>query len=90
MLPVDLYRSDATRFLPENDDLRCPFTAINGFGEAAVQGILDARNPANPFLSVEDLRLRAHLGVSTLDMLRQQGAFEGLPLTSQVDLFSLL
>ncbi|MCL1854603.1 MAG: PolC-type DNA polymerase III [Clostridia bacterium] len=90
MLPVDLYRSDAMRFLPENGDLRCPFTAVSGFGEAAVQGIVEARNPAKPFLSVEDLRLRARLGASTLDMLRQQGALAELPETSQVDLFSLL
>ena len=88
MLPVDLYKSDASRFLPENGDLRCPFTAVNGFGEAALQGIISARDPAKPFLSVEDLRIRAHLGASTLDMLRQQGALEGLPETSQVDLFS--
>ncbi len=90
MLPVDLYQSDAFRFLPENGDLRCPFTAIGGFGEAAVQGILESRDPQKPYLSVEDLRRRARLGASTVDMLRGQGALEGLPETSQVDLFSFL
>ena len=90
MLPVDLYKSDTTRFLPENGNLRCPFTAISGLGEAAVQGLLNARDPAKPFLSVEDVQQRARLGISMLDMLRQQGAFAGLPETSQLDLFSLL
>lgn len=90
MLPVDLYMSHGSRFLPEDGALRCPFTSINGFGEAAVQGILETRDPQKPYLSVEDLRLRARLGASTIDMLRQQGALEGLPETSQVDLFSFL
>jgi len=90
MLPVDIMRSHKTRFLPEGNALRCPFTAISGFPEAAAQGMIDARNPERPFLSVEDLRLRARAGVSAIDMLRQQGALEGLPETSQVDIFSLL
>lgn len=90
MLPVDLYKSHANRFLPEEGNLRCPFTSVNGFGEAAVQGILETRDPGKPYLSVEDLRLRARLGVSAIDMLHQQGALEGLPPTSQVDLFSFL
>lgn len=89
MLPVHLYKSDKTRFLPEGNDLRCPFTAVGGFGEAAAQGILESRNPEKPYISVEDLRVRARVGQAVTDMLRQQGALEGLPETSQVDLFSL-
>ena len=90
MLPVDLYRSDATRFLPEGSDLRCPFTAINGLGEAAIQGLLDTRDLAKPYISVEDLQARAHVGGSVVEMLRAQGALEGLPETSQVDFFSMM
>lgn len=87
LLPVDLYHSDKKRFLPEDGNLRAPFTSINGFAEAAADGIIAARS--DPFLSVEDVRVRAHVGVSVIDMLRAQGALEGLPETSQVDLFSL-
>ena len=90
MLPVDLYKSDARRFLPEGADLRCPFTSINGFGEQPAQSIVDSRDPDRPFISVEDLRQRARLGQSVVDMLRKQGALDGLPETSQVDFFSLL
>ena len=70
--------------------MRCPFTAINGFGESAVTGILESRDPKRPYISVEDLRARARVGVSIVEMLRGQGALEGLPETSQVDLFSLI
>ncbi len=88
LLPADLYKSDPRRFLPEGEDLRCPFLAINGFPEVAAEGIVQARGTA--FLSVEDLRVRAHLGTSVTDMLRAQGALEGMPETSQVDMFSIL
>jgi len=88
LLPVNLYHSDPRRFLPENGDLRCPFLSLNGFPEAAADAIVEARG--TEFLSVEDLRLRAHLGTSITDMLRTQGALEGLPETSQVDMFSIL
>ena len=90
MLPVDLYKSDPKRFLIEDGNLRCPFTAINGFGESAVEGIIASRDPNRPYISIEDLQNRAHIGQSIVEMLRGQGALEGLPETSQVDLFSLL
>ena len=44
----------------------------------------------SPYISIEDLQNRAHIGQSIVEMLRGQGALEGLPETSQVDLFSLL
>ncbi|MDD6041366.1 MAG: PolC-type DNA polymerase III [Clostridia bacterium] len=90
MLPVDLYRSDLKNFLIEGDDLRCPFTSISGFPEAAAQGIIDTRDASRPYISVEDLKSRAHLGDGVIETLRAQGALEGLPATSQVDLFSLM
>ncbi|MDD6143342.1 MAG: PolC-type DNA polymerase III [bacterium] len=90
MLPVDLYKSHLNRFLIEGNDLRCPFTAISGFPEAAAQGIIETRDPEKPYISIEDLKVRAHIGDSTIEALRNQGALEGMPATSQVDLFSLM
>ena len=90
MLPVDLYKSDLNKFLIEGNDLRCPFTSINGLGESAVDGLLAVRDPDKPFISVEDLRNRGRVGDSVIDQLRAQGSLDGLPETSQVDFFSLL
>ena len=42
------------------------------------------------FISIEDLKTRAHVGSSAIEALRNQGALEGLPESSQVDLFSLM
>ena len=90
MLPLDLYKSDLKNFLIEGNDLRCPFTSISGFPEAAAMGIIESRNPDRPYISIEDLRNRAHLGTGVIETLRAQGALEGLPATSQVDFFSLM
>jgi len=90
MLPVDLYKSDLKNFLIEGNDLRCPFTSISGFPEAAAQGIISTRDPDRPYISIEDLKARAHLGDGVIETLRSQGALEGMPATSQVDLFSLM
>jgi len=88
LLPVDLYRSDKQRFLPEGGDLRCPFLSVSGFPEAAADGILQAR--ATPFLSVEDLKMRGKIGAAAVEQLKGQGALEGLAATSQVDMFGFL
>jgi len=61
---------------------------VNGFPEASADGIVEARETV--FLSVEDLKLRGHLGLAVVDMLRAQGALEGLPESSQVSFLSML
>ncbi|MFH1512395.1 MAG: PolC-type DNA polymerase III [Bacillota bacterium] len=43
-----------------------------------------------PFLSVEDLRSRARVGDSVIDMLKKQGALEELAESNQLDLFSMM
>ncbi|MBN1778494.1 MAG: PolC-type DNA polymerase III [Clostridiales bacterium] len=89
LLPVHLYKSDKRRFLIEGNSLRCPFLSLNNFPEAAADGIAAARENGE-FISVEDLKLRARLGDSALDMLKKQGALEGLAESNQLDLFSIL
>ena len=87
-MPVDIYKSDKKKFLPEGSDLRCPFLSINGFPEAAADGIIEARGTA--FLSVEDLKGRGKIGVAAVEQLKGQGALEGLAETSQVSWFGLM
>ncbi len=89
LLPVHLYKSDKRNFLIEENGLRCPFLSINSFPEAAADGIIAERKEAE-FLSVEDLKLRAKIGDSAIDMLKKQGALEGLAASNQLDLFSMM
>ncbi len=88
LLPVDLYKSDKQRFLPEGNDLRCPFLSMSSFPEAAADGIIETRG--TPYLSVEDLRMRAKTGAAAVELLKGQGALDGLAESSQVSLFGLI
>lgn len=84
--PIDLARSHATRFLMEDDGLLIPFAALPGLGAAAAQNIIAARAEA-PFLSVDDLKQRARLTKSVIELLRAHGALDGLGETSQLAFF---
>jgi len=84
-LPVDLYKSDAVRFLIEGDALRCPLESLQGVGQAAAQAIAAARE--RPFTSIEDLQNRAKVTKTVIEALRAHGALDGLPETDQMTLF---
>ena len=88
LAPIDLNESEATRFQVLSDTLiRMPFNALPGMGETAAQSIVDARNES-PFISVEDLRARAKVSQTLIDMMRECGCLAGLPETNQTTLFS--
>ena len=87
-LPVDLYKSDIRKFVIENGNLRCPFTSLGGLGESAAIAIHEARK-AGPFVSIEDLRTRAHIGQGVIDLLQAHGSLAGMSETSQMSLFTM-
>ena len=86
---IDLYRSDATKFLmdEEKGTLLPPFTAIPGLGETAAISIVENR-VGRTFISQEEL-LAACPKVSKthVEQLRDAGALGTLPETSQMSLF---
>ncbi len=85
-LPVDLVKSDARAFLPENGAIRMPFSALGGVGENAAESIVKAREE-EPFFSVEDLQTRAKLNKSVVETLRHAGVLDGINETDQLTFF---
>jgi DNA polymerase-3 subunit alpha (Gram-positive type) len=85
-LPVDLYHSDAKYFLPENGKIRMPFNSLGGLGDSAAEKIVQIRN-AGEIYSIEDLRQRAGLSKSVIELLRRCGALNGLSETNQFTFF---
>lgn len=83
---VDLYKSDATRFLIEGKSLIAPFNALPGLGTNAAISIVKAREEGE-FLSKEDLLTRSRISKTILDYLEEQGALKGLPESNQLSLF---
>ena len=81
-----LYKSHATKYVPDDGILLPPFVSIPGIGERAAQAIVEAREEA-PFTSVEDFRRRTKLGKKLCEMLKEQGVLENLPEGEQLALF---
>ncbi|SDC87458.1 DNA polymerase-3 subunit alpha [Paenibacillus sp. UNCCL117] len=84
--PVDLYKSDATKFIIEGDSLIPPFSAVGGIGENAARNIAAARD-AGPYLSIEDFQTRSKASKTIVELLGGMGCFRGLPETNQLSLF---
>jgi DNA polymerase-3 subunit alpha (Gram-positive type) len=76
-----------TRFLMEDEkSLRVPFTSLGGLGESVAENIVREREKG-PFLSVEDLKDRAHVPASIIEMFRAHGTLEGMSESNQVSMF---
>ena len=87
-LPIDIYKSTAHSYVPENGKIRMPFSALPGVGDAAAEALANARNDGGPeFSSIEDFEERARAGKSTIEILRKCGAFGDLPESDQMSLF---
>ena len=85
-LPIDIEKSDAYAFVPENGAIRMPFSALPGLGENAALNIIAARNEEK-FFSVDDLRIRAKLTKSVIEILRKNRVLDNLNETDQLSFF---
>ena len=87
-LPVSVKKSHATKFLPEDGKIRMPFISLPGLGDAAAQSIMKARDEGK-IHCIEDLKTEAKVGNTLIELLRENGALEGMNPTNQMSLFDL-
>ena len=86
-LPVDLYKSHSYKFTMEDGKIRMPFSAIAGLGDAAAKSLEEAANPADPYISCDDLQNRTGITKAVVQSMRDLGVLDGLPETSQMTFF---
>ena len=86
---VDLYESDAIKFLPVGDkQLRPPFNSISGLGETAANDLAACKNKGVAFVSMEDVSAACpKVSQSHMEILKRLGALGDMPETSQMSLF---
>lgn len=85
-LPIDLYKSHATKFQVEGDSLRPPLNSIAGLGNVAAESIMKSRADEK-FMSIDDMKIRAKIGDSVTELLKQFGCLEGMSQSNQLSLF---
>ena len=84
-LPVDLMKSDAFKFLPEDGKIRLPFSSIAGIGDNAAEKIAQVRDGGDIF-SVEDFQQRSRLSNSVIKTLQDNGVFSNMAETNQISM----
>ena len=85
-LPMDLYKSHSTKFVMEEDGIRPPLNSIAGLGNVAAESIMNARKDEK-FMSIDDMKIRAKIGDSVTELLKQFGCLEGMSQSNQLSLF---
>ena len=85
-LNVDLKKSDATAFLPEDGKIRMPFNSLPGLGDGAAEKIIAAREKYDLY-SIEELRLRTGISKTVVEILRRNHVLDGLTETNQFSFF---
>ena len=85
--PVDLMKSHGTKYTLEENGIRIPLCGLPGIPPSAAEAIYNAREEGGEFTSVDDLRKRAGIGKSTIEVLRNNGVLANLSETAQIELF---
>ena len=85
-LPVDIYKSEASRFVVEEGKIRLPFSSLSGVGGAAAEALaMSGKN--TEYLSVEDMQVKTKITKAVIETLKESGILDGLPDSSQMSLF---
>lgn len=87
LLPVDIYKSDATEFIVVGEKtLLPPMAAIQGLGGNAAINIQNERKNGE-FISKEDLRKRTKISKTVIETLTNHGSLENMSERNQLSLF---
>ena len=87
--PIDIMKAQATKFQIVDGKLMPALSTIDGMGDKAAEALVDAAKDG-PFVSRDDLRERAKISKTVVDLMGDLGILKGLPESSQLSLFDLM
>lgn len=87
-LPIDLYKSDARKFIVTPEGLIPPFNSLQGLGLSVAQSIVDGRDEGE-FRTIDEFKNRTSAGASIVELLKENGVLRGIPESDQMSLFDL-
>ena len=85
-LPVDIWKSDAKAFLPEDGKIRMPLNSLPGLGDTAGEKLVEARDN-HTILSMQELREFSGVSNAVIELLYSNGALGNLSRTNQISFF---
>ena len=86
VLPLDLKKSHAVKYLVEDGKMRPPFGSLNGVGDTAAWSIYETAQKGD-FLSKEDFRIESGISKTILEQLDAVGVLSDLPDSNQLSFF---
>ena len=86
-LPIDLYKSHATKFRIEEEGIRPPLNSIPGLGTVVAESIENAKKDGE-FMCIDELQQRGKVGKSVIELLKKFGCLDGMSQSSQMSLFA--
>ncbi|GMB10802.1 MAG: PolC-type DNA polymerase III [Candidatus Improbicoccus devescovinae] len=84
-LPVDIYKSDAKKFLIQEEKIRLPLLSFEGLGETVANNIQTARTQGE-FMSMLDFRDRTKTNKTVTDLMKSLGILK-LQESNQISFF---
>lgn len=86
VLPIDLKKSHAVKYLVEDGKMRPPFGSLDGVGDKAAYAIYETAQKGD-FVSKEDFRIESGISKTILAQLDEMGILGDIPDTNQLTLF---
>lgn len=86
LLPVDIKKSDAHKFLPEDGKLRLPLITMPGVGATAAQSIAETMQSGEVY-SLQEMQKKSGVSKTVIEVLERNGALGEMPKTNQISLF---
>lgn len=85
---VDIYRSNAEKFIILEKTLLPPLASLEGISASAARGITESRKEGE-FTSVDDLHKRSGISKTQIEVLREHGCLDGMSESDQLELFGM-